>query len=151
SAAGTVLARQSVPTLSPDPDKVGRGRWKIPLLISLALVALLAAGTYWVGNQRATQGSKLTEKDTVVLADFVNSTGDPVFDDTLKTALSIALNQSPFLNVLSESKVAATLTLMTRPANSPLTPEVAGELCQRAGSKAYIAGSISSLGDQYVL
>jgi len=93
----------------------------------------------------------LTVKDTVVLADFVNNTGDAVFDDTLKTALSVSLNQSPFLNVLPENKVAATLKLMARPKNAALTPEVAGELCQRAGSKAYIAGSISALGSQYVL
>ena len=87
----------------------------------------------------------------MVLADFTNSTGDAVFDDTLKTALSVALNQSPFLNVLPDNKVAATLKLMARPANTALTPEVASELCQRAGSKAYLAGSISNLGSQYVL
>jgi serine/threonine protein kinase/tetratricopeptide (TPR) repeat protein len=147
AAAGTVLARERVP----ETEEVGRGRWKIPLLIGLTLVASLAAGTYRVRNQRPTQASRLTEKDTVVLADFTNSTGDPLFDDTLKTALSVGLKQSPFLNVLSESKVTATLTLMTRPANSPLTPEVARELCQRAGCKAYVAGSIASLGSQYVL
>ncbi len=93
----------------------------------------------------------LTEKDTIVLADFANSTGDAVFDDTLKTALSVSLRQSPFLNVLPDSRVAATLKLMTRPAGTKLTPEVAHELCQRAGSKAYIAGSIASLGSEYVL
>jgi hypothetical protein len=93
----------------------------------------------------------LTEKDTIVLADFANSTGDAVFDDTLKTALSVALNQSPFLNVLPENKVAATLKLMSRPSNTKLTPEVARELCQRAGSKAYLAGTIASLGSEYVL
>jgi tetratricopeptide (TPR) repeat protein len=86
-----------------------------------------------------------------VLADFTNNTGDAVFDDTLKTALSVSLNQSPFLNVLPENKVAATLKLMTRPRDTKLTPEVARELCQRAGSKAYLAGSIASLGSQYVL
>ncbi|HEX4716188.1 MAG TPA: tetratricopeptide repeat protein, partial [Ktedonobacteraceae bacterium] len=93
----------------------------------------------------------LTDKDTIVLADFANSTGDPVFDDTLKQALTVALNQSPFLNVLAENKVTETLKLMARPANSLLTPEVARELCQRAGSKAYVAGSIAGLGSQYVL
>ena len=119
---------------------------------SLVLLALLVAGTIGLLRHRYSRaGSKLHEADTIVLADFANSTGDPVFDDTLKTALSVALKQSPFLNVLSESKVAATLTLMTRRAGTPLTPEVARELCQRAGSKAYIAGSISSLGRQYVL
>ena len=95
--------------------------------------------------------AKLTEKDTIVLADFANSTGDAIFDDTLKTALNVSLRQSPFLNVLSDSKVAKTLQLMTRPAGTKLTPEVARELCQRAGSKAYIAGSIGSLGSEYVL
>jgi eukaryotic-like serine/threonine-protein kinase len=94
---------------------------------------------------------RLTEKDTVVLADFANRTGDPVFDDTLKTGLSVALNQSPFLNVLSDSRVAATLRLMSDPAGTKLTPEVVREVCQRAGSKAYIAGSIARLGSQYVV
>ena len=97
------------------------------------------------------QMSKLTDKDTIVLADFDNRTGDTIFDDTLKTALSIALRQSPFLNVLSDSQIAKTLKLMTRPADTKLTPEVARELCQRAGSKAYIAGSIGGLGSEYVL
>ena len=95
--------------------------------------------------------SRLTEKDTIVLADFANSTGDAVFDDTLNTALNISLRQSPFLNVLSDSEVAKTLQLMTRPADTNLTPEVAREVCQRADSKAYIAGSIGSLGSEYVL
>ena len=86
-----------------------------------------------------------------MVGDFDNKTGDAVFDDTLKTALTVALNQSPFLNVLTDHKVAATLKLMTRPANTKLTPDVAQELCLRAGSKAYIAGSIANLGNEYVL
>ena len=73
------------------------------------------------------------------------------FDDTLKTALNVSLRQSPFLNVLSDNEVATTLQLMTRPAEHETTPDVARELCQRAGSKAYVAGSIASLGSQYVL
>ena len=113
--------------------------------ILLALVA--GVGIYY----RAHRGRALTEKDKVVLTDFSNSTGDAVFDDTLKTALSVALNQSPFLNVLSENKVADTLQQMTRPAGTRLTPELARELCQRTGSQAYIAGSIGSLGSEYVL
>ena len=99
----------------------------------------------------AVQAPKSLAEDTIVLADFANSTGDAVFDDTLKTALSVSLRQSPFLNVLSDSEVAKTLQQMTRPADTKLTPEVARELCQRAGSKAYIAGSIASLGSEYVL
>ncbi len=86
-----------------------------------------------------------------MVGDFANSTGDPVFDDALKQALSVSLRQSPFLNVLSDEKVAATLKLMTKPVNTPLTPDVARELCQRADSKAYIAGSIASLGSQFVV
>ena len=94
----------------------------------------------------------MTEKDTVVLADFANTTGDAIFDDTLKTVLSISLRQSPFLSVLSDSQVTKTLEVdKTRPASTKLTPEVTRELCQRAGSKAYLAGSVDSLGSEYVL
>jgi predicted Zn-dependent protease len=111
------------------------------------LAVLIAGGLYYPSHR----SKPLTDKDTVVLADFANSTGDPVFDDTLKTALSVALRQSPFLNLLSDDRVGATLRQMTRPANTPLTPEVAREVCQRAQSKAYISGSIAALGSEYVL
>jgi len=115
---------------------------------AVVLFALLvASGLYY----RSHQPKLLTVKDSIVLADFANSTGDAVFDDTLKTALNVSLRQSPFLNVLSDSEVAKTLQEMTRPAGTRLSPEIARELCQRAGSKAYIAGSISSLGSEYVL
>jgi eukaryotic-like serine/threonine-protein kinase len=132
------------------PAGTGRSRrTKIAQYAAAAAVvaALLAGGVLY----RSRHVASLTDKDTVVLADFSNSTGDPIFDDTLKTALSVALNQSPFLNVLSENKVADTLQLMTRPPGTRLTPELARELCQRAGSKAYIAGSIGSLGSEYVV
>jgi eukaryotic-like serine/threonine-protein kinase len=109
--------------------------------------ALIGGGLYC----RSHQSKRLTEKDTVVLTDFANSTDDTIFDDTLKTALNVSLRQSPFLNVLSDSEVAKTLQLMTRAGSTKLTPEVARELCQRAGSKAYIAGSIGSLGSEFVL
>ena len=112
------------------------------------LVALLISGGFYYRWRR---DQRLTEKDTIVLADFVNSTGDAVFDDTLKTALSVSLRQSPFLNALSDSQVAKTLKLMTRPASAKLTPEVGREVCQRAGSKAYLMGAIGSLGNEYVL
>ncbi|MGA7931069.1 MAG: protein kinase [Candidatus Sulfotelmatobacter sp.] len=123
-----------------------RMQWKVMVSVALAVVALAVGGYFYLHRP-----PKLTEKDTIVLADFANSTGDVVFDDTLKMALSVALNQSPFLNLLSENKVAATLKMMSRPAGTKLTPEVTRELCQRAGSKAYLAGSIASLGSQYVL
>ncbi len=121
-------------------------RWN--LAAGLVLLLALGAGAL---VRFSSHPSGLTEKDTVVLADFANSTGDPVFDDTLKTALSVALDQSPFLNVLPEAKVATTLKLMTRPASTTLTPEAAREVCQRTGSKAYLAGSIDNLGSQYVV
>jgi eukaryotic-like serine/threonine-protein kinase len=120
--------------------------WKIA--VPVLLVALLIAGGLYYRSHRS---KPLAEKDTIVLADFANSTGDAIFDDTLKTALNVSLRQSPFLNVLSDSDVAKTLQLMTRPASTKLTPEVARELCLRARSKAYLAGSIGSLGSEYVL
>lgn len=115
--------------------------------VAVLIIATIAGGFYY----RSHKAQPLTDKDTIVLADFANSTGDPVFDDTLKTALSVALNQSPFLNVLSDDKVAESLKLMTRPRDIKLTPAVARELCQRTDSQAYIAGSIASLGSQYVV
>jgi len=125
---------------------------RIPQLWQIAIPLLLIASVVGGGlYYRSRQGKRLTEKDTIVLADFVNRTGDAIFDDTLKTALNISLRQSPFLNVLPDSQVAKTLQLMTRPAGTKLAPEVARELCQRSGSKAYLAGAIGSLGSQYVL
>jgi tetratricopeptide (TPR) repeat protein len=124
----------------------GRARLRWVLVATLLVAA--AAGTLYYRSHRP---KALTERDTIVLADFANSTSDPVFDDTLKQTLSVALRQSPFLNVVSGGKVAATLKLMTRPEDTPLTPDVAREVCQRAGSKAYIAGQIASLGNRYVI
>ncbi|MGA8154395.1 MAG: protein kinase [Terriglobales bacterium] len=124
----------------------GRKTWWIVAAL-VVLAAVVAGGFYW----RSRQTVKLTEKDTIVVGDFSNSTGDGVFDDALKQALSVSLRQSPFLNVLSDDKVTAILRLMTRPPNTPLTPDVARELCQRANSKAYIAGSIANIGNQFVL
>jgi eukaryotic-like serine/threonine-protein kinase len=117
------------------------------MAVAALLIAAAGFGIYW----RIYRVEALTEKDTVVVADLANSTSDAVFDDTLKQTLSITLRQSPFLNVISEDKIAATLKLMTRPESTPLTPEVAREVCQRAGSKAYINGSIAPLGGQYVI
>jgi serine/threonine protein kinase/tetratricopeptide (TPR) repeat protein len=129
-------------------------RWKILLPIALvALIALVAAVFYFRPRSAtsATNASPLTEKDTVVLTDFTNSTGDPVFDGTLKQALAVDLEQSPFLNILSDRKVGATLKLMGRAPTEHVTPDVAKELCLRTGSKAILAGSVSSLGTQYVV
>jgi eukaryotic-like serine/threonine-protein kinase len=126
----------------------GRRRMKgIVIAPGVMVVVALTLGSYFYLHR----APKLTDKDTIILTNFTNSTGDAVFDDTLKTALSVSLRQSPFLNVLSDSQVANTLQQMTRPASSKLTPEVTRELCQRTSSKAYLAGSIGSLGSQYVL
>ncbi len=122
-------------------------RWRLIAAGATAFVLALAAGGYFYSHR----APKLTEKDTIVLCDFSNRTGNAIFDDALNTALAVSLRQSPFINVLPESDVAATLQLMSRPADTELTPEVARELCQRAGSKAFIAGSIGSLGSEYVL
>jgi eukaryotic-like serine/threonine-protein kinase len=119
------------------------------IVAALLVAALIAGGLYYRSRQQTAH--QLTDKDTIVLADFDNKTGDAVFDDTLKTALTVSLQQSPFLNVLPDSEVGKTLQEMTRPANAKLTPEVARELCLRADSQAYIAGSIAILGSQYVL
>jgi eukaryotic-like serine/threonine-protein kinase len=121
------------------------------VLAAVVVLIVLIAGGFYFYSHKTSKTAALTDKDTVVLADFDNKSGDPVFDDTLKTALSVSLNQSPFLNVLADSKVAETLKLMTRPPNTRLTPDIARELCLRAGVKAYIAGSIASLGNEYVL
>jgi tetratricopeptide (TPR) repeat protein len=125
-------------------------RWRSPWTLSTAgvlFIALIAGGLYYHSRQK----QRLTEKDTVVLADFANATGDKVFDSTLNQALSITLNQSPFLNVLSGDAVKKTLQNMARPADTMLAPEVAREVCQRAGSRVFIAGSIASVGNQYVV
>ncbi len=124
-----------------------RKLWLVAGLATLAIAAVVAVGF----SLRQRRLHQLTEQDTVVLADFANSTGDPVFDDTLKQAISVQLAQSPFLNILSDAKTRATLRLMAKPPGTKLTPDLARDLCQRTGSKAYIAGSIANLGSEYVI
>ena len=124
--------------------------WKIavPVLSVFCFIIFLIGG--WL-YYRAHGSKYLTDKGTVVVADFSNSTGDPVFDDTLKTALTVALRQTPFLNLLSDERVGETLNFMTRPASTPLTPEIAREVCLRNDGRAYVVGSIATLGSEYVL
>ena len=118
--------------------------------ISLAVVLLLsaAAGVYHFFLRRP---SRLTPKDTVVLADFANSTGDSVFDGTLRQGMAVQLAQSPFLSLISEQRIGKTLHLMGRAADAPLTPETAREICERTGSAAVLEGSIANLGSAYVV
>ena len=145
--SGTPLSDFTRPTARiPRPARRG---WSIVTGACISAIAII--GISAVAYLHFHRTPALTEKDTVVLADFANSTGDPVFDGTLKTALGISLRQSPFLNLLSDGEVQKNLALMTRPADTGLTPGVAQELCLRSRSKAYIAGSISSLGSEYVI
>ena len=116
--------------------------------ISAAILVIVLGATAYLALHRR---SPLTEKDTIVIADFSNSTGDPVFDDTLKQGLAVQLAQSPFLAILSDEKVQITLKLMGRPPDERLTPDIARDLCQRAGSAAVIEGSIAKLEDAYVV
>jgi len=148
SVSVPVAASSSGVTVAGVPAAGKKIPWKILVPAAVVVIAAVVAGIFVLRPHNA---ATLTDKDTIVLADFDNTTGDAVFDDTLKQALSVALNQSPFLNVLPDNKVAATLKLMSRPAGTKLTPEVTQEVCQRAGSKAYLAGSIASLGSEYVL
>jgi serine/threonine protein kinase/tetratricopeptide (TPR) repeat protein len=129
------------------PVPAGRKPWKVLVPAGVVIVALIAGALYF----RSHPETSLTGKDTVVLADFTNTTGDPVFDDTLKQALTVQLEQSPFLNILPQQTVDETLKLMGRSPGQHLTREIARELCQRTGSKAMLAGSIASLGSQYVI
>jgi len=126
-----------------------RKRWKVLVPTGLILVAAAIGGTLYFRSRQAM--ARLTDKDTIVLSDFDNKTGDSVFDDTLKQGLSVQLEQSPFLALVSERKVNETLKLMGRPAGDRLTPLVTQEVCLRTGSKAILTGSIAGLGSQYVI
>ena len=128
------------------PTAHKKGLWKIAVPI-LLVGALIAGGLYHSSRTPKT----LTEKDTVVLADFDNKTGDAVFDDALKQALAVELGQSPFLNILSDRKVSQTLRMMGHLTNEPITGEVGREVCLRTGSKALLGGTISGLGNHYLI
>jgi serine/threonine protein kinase/tetratricopeptide (TPR) repeat protein len=141
SSSGTVKAVDA-------PSPRGSKLWKIFVPATLVVVAgLVGGGLYF----RLRPAAPLTEKDKVVLADFDNKTGDGVFDDALKQALAVQLGQSPFLNILSDRKVEETLHLMGRTSTERITRDVARELRVRTGSKAFLVGTISNLGGQYVI
>jgi eukaryotic-like serine/threonine-protein kinase len=121
---------------------------KILVPASVALAAVVISGVFY---HRWRPAAKLSDKDTVVLAEFVNTAGDPLFDGTLRQGLSAQLEQSPFLNLLSDERIGQTLLLMTQPKDARLTYQLASEVCQRNGSAATIEGSIARLGSQYVI
>jgi eukaryotic-like serine/threonine-protein kinase len=130
-------------------DPHGTAPHKLWIVAAVVVVAILAGGGFYYS--RSHRAKPLTDKDTVVLSDFTNTTGDPVFDGTLRQGLSAQLEQSPFLNLLSDQQIAKTLALMTQPKDARITSELAREVCQRTSSAATIEGSISSLGSQYVV
>ena len=121
--------------------------WKILVPSVALLVALIGGGLYW----RFHKSAKLTGKDTIVLADFTNTTGDPVFDGTLKKALAVELRQSRTFYPLSDADVEENLKLMGRYSSEPVSREIAKDICVRTGSKAFVLGSISKLGSQYLV
>ena len=133
--------------VSSAPVKTHRAKW--PVVMGAAVVIAVAAVAGWLSFTRHAQA--LTDKDTIVLAEFANTTGDPVFDGTLRQGLSAQLDQSPFLSLISDERIAQTLALMAKPKDARLTPDVARDVCQRTASAATIEGSISSLGSEYVL
>ena len=124
-----------------------KGRSLIIGALALIAVLVLAVGIYFYSYRTP----KLTGKDSVVIADFANTTGDPVFDGALRLGLSAQLRQSPYFRILSGDSITRTLGLMQKPADAPLTHDVARELCQRAGATVMIEGTIAALGSQYVL
>src|SRR5208282_571928 len=126
---------------SAQPGKLAKRAWSFPL-VALFVLLVVAGGIYY----RFHQTKPLTDRDSIVLSDFDNKTGDPVFDDTLKQGLAVQLEQSPFLDLVSDRKVNATLKLMGRQEGDRVRPEIAREVCLRIGSKALLTGSIAGLG-----
>jgi len=121
--------------------------YKVWFSAGLVAITVIAGGLYW----RSHRTPKLTEKDSIVIAEFANTTGDPVFDGALRQGLSAQLEQSPFLNLVSDQRIVQTLSLMAQPKDARLTHQLAREVCQRTGSAAVLDGSIAQLGSRYLL
>jgi len=137
--------RTPVARAPPAPKRALRRMLVVP---GLTAAAILAVSAYYLYSQRS---PRLTDKDTIVLADFANTTGDSVFDETLRQGLAVELEQSPFLSIVTDARIRSALKLMGQPASTPLAGDVARDLCVRTGSMAVVTGSIASLGTQYVL
>ncbi len=144
SIAGSVISGES-PVRAP-VQSMPSARWKIAVPAAVAVLAIAAAGYFY-----AHRAPKLTDKDTIVLADFTNTTGDPVFDGTLRQGLSIQLAQSPFLSLISDERIQQVLGLMGQAADARLTPQLAREICERTASAAVLEGSLAAIGTQFVL
>jgi serine/threonine protein kinase/tetratricopeptide (TPR) repeat protein len=145
ASGSSVAAASSAAVTAVTGPKKSRAVFVIAAVV--VLLGLIAGGLFL----RSRQSSKLTEKDSVLLADFVNTTGDPVFDGTLKQALAVQLEQSPYLNIVPESKIRESLRLMGRSADERLSNDVGREICQRQSIKAMLTGTIASLGNHYVV
>jgi len=145
ASSGRITA--APPSAQVPAPAAGARSWKIPIAVAVLLVLAVGGGLYW----RSHRAPALTEKDSILIADFANTTGDSVFDGSLKTALAVDLQQSPFLNVVSDQKIKQTLRLMGRSPDERLTSDVAREIAQRAGIKAMLTGSIASFGSQYLI
>lgn len=148
SISATVVAAAATRPMVP-PAVPAKSGWRKPALIGAPLLTAALAGAFFF--YRSTSTPALTQKDTVVLSSVVNRTGDTMFDDTLGEALALQLRQSPFLNVVPEQQVQATLRLMGREPMAPITADVGREVCQRAGAKALLGGTIAMLGSSYVV
>ena len=152
SATGSVRKSSSSNAAVADGTATRGTSLKILIPGAAFLIAAVAGFLYFRSHSPSNPAAgALSAKDTIVLADFDNKTGDAVFDDTLKQGLSVQLEQSPFLELVSDNKVNQTLRLMGRPAGDRLTPDVTREVCQRTGSKAMLTGSIASIGSQFVI
>ena len=126
-------------------------RWKLIVPAAAAILALLVAGDFYFRGAPRLRAAKLTDKDTIVLADFINTTGDAVFDGTLRQGLAIQLEQSPFLKIMDDEQVQQDLRLMSIAPASYITNQIAHDICVRDGAAATIDGSIESLGKNYVI
>jgi eukaryotic-like serine/threonine-protein kinase len=129
-------------------EPAAKSRWKLLVPGVLAIIAILIGLGFFYHSRNA---QALTGKDSILLSDFTNTTGDPVFDNTLKKALAVSLGQSPYLNVVPDSKVQQTLKLMGKPPETRLTSDIGREICQRAHVKAMLTGVIAPLGNEYVI
>jgi len=144
SGRAAAVSGSSVSQSSPGPH---RARWKVIAPVALILLAGIAAGLYWNKHQ----APKLNDRDQLILADFNNQTGDTVFDSTLKEALAIQLEQSPLLQLVSDAELHSNLQYLGQVREQKITPELAQQLGQRLGVKAYLAGTIAPLGSSYVI
>ncbi len=146
TASGAVAATHA--TASSQSAGAMKPRWIVPAMVASVLVVVVAATAFLFLSRRK---PALTEKDTVLLADFTNTTSEAVFDGTLKQALAVQLGQSPYLNIYPEDRVNQSLRFMGRAPNDRITRDVAKEICEREGIKAMILGSIANLGTHYVI